>query len=60
MTDINVEAKVDAAKAAVAPTVDKVVTWRDKYLQWVSRHPKTVSVLLAVAVVWAALATITV
>lgn len=50
--------KVDQAKAVATPQVEKAVGWRDRYLNWVSRHPKTVSVVLAVAVVWAVLASI--
>jgi hypothetical protein len=60
MTDIQdvvsqAQDKVDQAKAAVAPTVATAVTWRDRYLNFVSAHPKAVSIVLAVAVVLAIL-----
>lgn len=50
--------EVQKANEVVNQVSDKVMPWRDRYLQFVSNHPKTVSVLLAVAVVWAVLATI--
>lgn len=49
---------VDKAKDVVKPEVAKVIPWRDRYLQYVAAHPKTVSVILAVAVVWAVVASI--
>lgn len=53
-----VKAKVAEAQVQAAPQVAKAITWRDRYLNFVSAHPKTVSVILAVAVVWAVIASI--
>lgn len=52
MTDIN------EVKTEVTEKVEKVVGWRDRYLQWISAHPKTVALILPIAVIWAILSSL--